>query len=164
MQNLHGASPVYNVGRCLHLGRKIEGLTSWKQSNKSCIDRMKEAITHLAVGVEAVRHVLIFVELSCRLGLLAPAAFLGSGSPLLQGWEPLPSVGSVMREASLAIVVKSIPIGLVSIEICGCLVGPTSSTDLPLYSRILQAENDTFDTAFHVAIEKSAIPMQRPAS
>lgn len=38
---------------------------------------------HLAVGIEAVRHMLVLVELPSRLGLFAPAALFGSGSPLL---------------------------------------------------------------------------------
>ena len=58
------------------------------------------------MGVEAVRHVLVLVKLPGRLGLLASAALLGCSSPLLQRWQPLPPVGSVMREAGLAKLIK----------------------------------------------------------
>ena len=112
---------------------------------------------HLAVGVEAIGHVLVFVEVSGRLGLLAPAALLGSGSPLLQGWQALPSVGSVMREASLAVVIQPIPVGLVSVEVCSCFVGAASPAHLPLHRRILQAETEPADIASPVAI-RSPMP------
>jgi hypothetical protein len=77
---------------------------------------------HLAVGVEAVGHELVAVELGGGLGELAALADLGGHGALLQGRHALPPVHSIRRKAGLAVVVQAVRVGLVAVELAGLLV------------------------------------------
>lgn len=76
----------------------------------------------LAVGVEAVRHELVAVELGGGLGELAALADLSGHGALLQGCHALPPVDGVRRKAGLAIVVQAVLVGLVAVEVLRLLV------------------------------------------
>ena len=74
------------------------------------------------MGVEAIGHEFVAVELGGGLGELAALADLGGHGALLQGRHALPPVHRIRRKAGLAVVVQAVRVGLVAVELSGLLV------------------------------------------
>lgn len=119
---------------------------------------------HLAVGVEAVRHELVAVELGGRLGELAALADLGRHGALLQGCHALPPVHRVRRKASLAVVVQAVRVGLVAVELAGLLEGVAAPAFLASHSRLLRNIHRNARTRYFNVSQHAVAALNSPSA
>ena len=100
------------------------------------------------MGVEAVRHELVAVELAGGFGQLAALADLGRHSALLQRRHALTPILGIICKARLAVVVQAIRVCLVAIELTRLLVDATATAFLAwhcglLWSRCTRVKPET---------------------